>query len=315
MVSCAGSACHKEAEHQQRLTTNGTKFGGWTVCPGIERNGYLLAQTLSPVPPPDDAHRLRKIWQSTNSHNVKGDIKHFIKTQSSYRASLDADEINGWVEVYAAYWNAIGEILAGESGKSTWTKVYESWKDLTSMLIRGYNNFGFEAWTIPSLYLVGKYLRLFAIKSDDERSRSSADPTTAASLMQDDFDPESGKQAQLRDCEQHLKRIFTLCLNDRAPIEESRKWGIYFVINLLFKTYFKLNSASLSRTILKTLAVYNDKGDMPPLEAFPKAQRVTFKYYEECCSFWKRTTFRQRNILSRRGIFATKMQRRIWNAS
>ena len=52
------------------------------------------------------------------------------------------------------------------------------------------------------------------------------------------------------------------------------------MINLLFKTYFKLNSASLSRTILKTLAVYNDKGDMPPLEAFPKAQRVTFKYYE-----------------------------------
>lgn len=66
----------------------------------------------------------------------------------------------------------------------------------------------------------------------------------------------------------------------RAPLEESRKWGIYFVINLLFKTYFKLNSASLSRTILKTLAVYNDKGDMPPLESFPRAQRVTFKYYE-----------------------------------
>ena|SRR3546814_648707 len=81
------------------------------------RNGYLLAQTLSPVPPPDDAHRLRKIWQSTNSHSVKGDIKHFIKSQSSHRIILDADEITGWVEVYAAYWNAIGEILAGESGK------------------------------------------------------------------------------------------------------------------------------------------------------------------------------------------------------
>lgn len=63
-------------------------------------------------------------------------------------------------------------------------------------------------------------------------------------------------------------------------MDQSRKWGIYFIINLLFKTYFKLNSASLSRTILKTLSVYNDKGDMPPLDAFPKAQRVTFKYYE-----------------------------------
>ncbi|KAI1041582.1 hypothetical protein LB505_001695 [Fusarium chuoi] len=128
--------------------------------------------------------------------------------------------------------------------------------------------------------MVGKYLRLFAIKSDEERQAKTFDTGPGASLISDDFDPETDKQLQLRDCEGHLKRIFSLCLNDRAPLEESRKWGIYFVINLLFKTYFKLNSASLSRTILKTLAVYNDKGDMPPLEMFPKSQRVTFKFYE-----------------------------------
>lgn len=144
--------------------------------------------------------------------------------------------------------------------------------------------------------MVGKYLRLFAIRSDTERSRSAGDNSGGAALIQDDFDPETEKQSQLRDCEQHLKRIFTLCLNDRfvsslkrvfeafltlrsrAPLEESRKWGIYFIINLLFKTYFKLNSASLSRTILKTLSAY--KGDMPALSAFPKSQRVTFKFYE-----------------------------------
>jgi hypothetical protein len=67
---------------------------------------------------------------------------------------------------------------------------------------------------------------------------------------------------------------------DRAELHESRKWGIYYVINLLFKTYFKLNSASLSRTILKTLAAFKDKGDMPALESFPKSHRVTFRYYE-----------------------------------
>ncbi|KAH6608980.1 cop9 signalosome complex subunit 12 [Trichoderma cornu-damae] len=243
-----------------------------------EQNGYLLAATLSPVSPPENPQRLRSIWQSSNPSGVKGSIKHFIKSNTSHRRSLDHEEIKGWVEVYAAYWNAVGDVIAGEEGKSTWTKVYESWKELTSMLIRGYNNFGFEAWTIPCLYMVGKYLRLFAIRSDTERSRNAGDNSGGASLMQDDFDPETEKQGQLRDCEQHLKRIFTLCLNDRAPLEESRKWGIYFVINLLFKTYFKLNSASLSRTILKTLSAY--RGDMPPLSAFPKSQRVTFKFYE-----------------------------------
>jgi hypothetical protein len=93
--------------------------------------------------------------------------------------------------------------------------VYEAWKELTSTLIRGYNNHGFEAWTIPSLYLVGKYLRLFAIKSDEERHRSSVAVTSGASLIQDDFDADAERQGQLRDCEQHLKRIFTLCLTDR----------------------------------------------------------------------------------------------------
>lgn len=92
--------------------------------------------------------------------------------------------------------------------------MYDTWKDLTSVLIRGYNSHGFEAWTIPSLYMVGKYLRLFAIKSDEERRRSAADDS-GAMLIQDDFDAEGEKQAQLRDCEQHLKRIFTLCLTDR----------------------------------------------------------------------------------------------------
>ncbi|KAF5569053.1 CSN12 [Fusarium phyllophilum] len=245
-----------------------------------QKNGYKLAQTLSPVAPPDDPHRLMAVWRSTNSHSVKGDIKHFVKSSTSHRRKMSHDESTGWVEVYTSYWKAIAEILAGESGKSTWTKVYEAWKELTSVLIRGYNSHGFEAWTIPSLYMVGKYLRLFAIKSDEERQAKTFDTGPGASLISDDFDPETDKQLQLRDCEGHLKRIFSLCLNDRAPLEESRKWGIYFVINLLFKTYFKLNSASLSRTILKTLAVYNDKGDMPPLEMFPKSQRVTFKFYE-----------------------------------
>lgn len=66
-------------------------------------------------------------------------------------------------------------------------------------------------------------------------------------------------------------------------MEDSRKWGIYYAINLLFKTYFKLNSASLSRNVLKALSAY--KGDMPPLSAFPKSQQVTFKYYEGVLTF------------------------------
>lgn len=65
--------------------------------------------------------------------------------------------------------------------------------------------------------------------------------------------------------------------SNRAPLDDSRKWGIYYIINLLFKTYFKLNSVSLSKNILRALQA--GRFDMPPLHAFPKSHQVTFKYY------------------------------------
>jgi hypothetical protein len=71
--------------------------------------------------------------------------------------------------------------------------------------------------------------------------------------------------------------------NRTLDLQQSRKWGIYGIINLLFKTYFRLNSISLSRNVLKALHAY--KGDMPPFDRFPPPQRVTFKYYEGVLSF------------------------------
>lgn len=81
------------------------------------KHGYLLAQTLSPVPPPSDLSRLSSVWRSTNAHSVKGDIKHFIKSSLGHRGGLSHDELSGWVDIFAAYWNATGEIVAGESGR------------------------------------------------------------------------------------------------------------------------------------------------------------------------------------------------------
>ncbi|ROT35005.1 PCI domain-containing protein [Sodiomyces alkalinus F11] len=253
--------------------------------------GYDLAQTLSPIPPADKPDRLKAVWLSTNHYGVKDDVTHglvqALTSRSGYPREEVREEVNGWTEVFSAYWKAIGELLAvdGDSivngRRTSWTKVYEAWKEMTMALHRGYTHHNFEAWTIPCLYTAGKYLRAFAIKSDEERGQIDAGGDGLE--IRDDFDPEMEKHQQLRDCEQQLKRIFTLCLTDRAEITESRKWGIYAIVNLLFKTYFKLNSANLARTILKALST--NKGNMPPLEAFPAAQRVTFKYYEGVLSF------------------------------
>ncbi|KAN0094062.1 hypothetical protein V8E51_017246 [Hyaloscypha variabilis] len=243
-----------------------------------EGNGYDLSMTLSPVDPDDQPDRLYKFFRSTNFAQVKKDLQYRILYDNATPFKLPAEEGNGWVEVYLAYWKAVGEILNAENApksnaKTSWTKVYDSWKEMTNALIRGYTNCGFEAWTVPCLYVAGKYMRIFAIKADEATGASAG----SVNNFQDDFNPEAEKNEKLEDAARQLNRIFTICLSDRAPLEESRKWGIYNIINLLFKTYFKLNSISLSKNILKAIQAY--RGDMPTLDAFPKAHQVTFKYY------------------------------------
>ncbi|KAG9231898.1 hypothetical protein BJ875DRAFT_102742 [Amylocarpus encephaloides] len=245
-------------------------------------DGYGLAQTLSPIPPSSQSERLQKFFQSTNYASAQKEFRNQILYDNS-GPKMPMDEGNGWVEVYTAYWKAIGEILSAEAAaqsnaRSSWTKVYDAWKELTNVLHRGYSNCGFEAWTVPCFYVVGKYLRIFAIKADEDAATST---TTMTNF--DDFNPEAERNEKLEDAARQLNRIFNLCLSDRAPLEESRKWGIYNIINLLFKTYFKLNSISLSKNILKAVRAYT--GDMPVLESFPLAHQVTFKYYVGVINF------------------------------
>ncbi|KAK7914796.1 hypothetical protein PG985_012499 [Apiospora marii] len=246
--------------------------------------GNDLAKTLTPDVP-NNAAQLMSVWESGNSQTIKDDLKFLFVRDKSARLNISSDEAVGWQEIYYSYWKALGEILAVEGlrksrVKTSWTSVYEAWKELTSQIIRGYTNHEFENWTIPCLYVAGKYMRLYAMRADAERGNNGDDMVTN---FQDDFDPETEKHKSLEDCARQLNRIFNLCLSDRAPLSESRKWGIYYAINLLFKTYFKLNSAALSKNVLRVLSA--GRGDMPDFESFPKSQQVTFKYYEGVLAF------------------------------
>ncbi|KAL2270942.1 hypothetical protein VTJ83DRAFT_313 [Remersonia thermophila] len=269
------------------MTFDSAFFNGFSYA-WSSRDGYRLAQTLSPEVSTEE---LKATYNSTNSHDIKISVRRGLQGNAALVGGIDQDGIKGWVEVYASYWNATGALVAaresdtdngGESSQLVWTKVFEVWTDVLNQLLRGYQNYGFEAWTIPCLYVVCRNLRAFAIKADDERNRSSVEDITTNNL-QDDFDPDSSKNQKLEECARTLSRVFMICQTDRAPIEESRKWGSYYIANLLLKTYFKLNSASLSKNILNSLRASGK--DMPDFSAFPKSQRVTFKYHEGVLAF------------------------------
>ncbi|KAF2435464.1 COP9 signalosome complex subunit 12 [Tothia fuscella] len=263
-----------------------------------EENGHKLAQAITPVAPPDDAGRLYAFHRALNVHNIQADLRNEIIYKNSVR--LARTETNAWIEVFTCYWRAIGELLAvdgamNQGKRVDWKKVYEAWKELLNALQRGYTSNQFEAWTIPCLYTSGKYLRNFALKAD-EQARSVEGNVTYNQGLQDDVVSTLGKNENLQDAARQINRIFGLCLSDRSALEESRKWGVYYVTNLLFKIYFKLNSISLCKNLLRSIAV--SSSDMPPLDAFPKAHQVTFNYYSGVLFFLEEDYKKAENFLN-----------------
>ena len=113
------------------------------------------------------------------------------------------------------------------------------------------------------LYITGKHLRVFAIKADESAQAIGEDGAFSNGGLQEDIAGGS-KNEKLEDAARVINRMFTLCISDRyvetnrmslfivlrdhllsaccrAPLEESRKWGLYYITNLLFKTYFKVS--------------------------------------------------------------------------
>jgi hypothetical protein len=88
-----------------------------------EGNGYDLSMTLSPVDPNNEPNRLYKFFRSTNFAQVKKDFQYRILYDSATPFKLPAEEGSGWVEVYLAYWKAVGEILNAENVPKSNAKV------------------------------------------------------------------------------------------------------------------------------------------------------------------------------------------------
>lgn len=182
-------------------------------------NGYLLATTISPEPASDPA-RLYSFLRSTNAHNVHHELRHRLQNIQNLR--LDKKEVNAWLEVFSVFYKVASRLVAaeeasnaGQTNNADWSGVYEVWKEFVNALYKGYQANLFGAWTIPCLYVAGKYLRVFAIKAD-ENSASQRDSGIAFGGIQEEdvLNPDS-KNEKLEDAARQINRIFGLCISDR----------------------------------------------------------------------------------------------------
>ncbi|KAI5810314.1 hypothetical protein BZA77DRAFT_335733 [Pyronema omphalodes] len=204
---------------------------------------------------------------STNHSQIRSQVQNELYGISSFRNGITDKGKNGWIDAVVAFWEVVYELERGDTGRRMgedgdlgyWGRAYAKQSVYTTVIARGFTSHGWPNWLLPVVYTACRNLRQFAISADEEDKREGKDAS------------------KLEDCARHLNKMFTLCLADRAPMEESRKWGTYYIVNLLFKTYFKLNAITLCKNVIRALSATTT--EMPPLDAFPKSHIVTFKYY------------------------------------
>lgn len=194
-----------------------------------EENGYMLAETLEPEASPHDAGRLYAFHRATNQYSVQTDMRYAIIYSSETR--LPKQEANAWLDVFVKYYQAVGEILAAEEATNQrkvedhWHKVYEAWKEVVNALHRGYSSAGFPAWSIPCLYVGGKYLRQFAIKADEHAAKAKESPNFNGGLQDDIAIDAAGRNDKLEDAARQINRLFALCISDRyVAIQSAPLW-------------------------------------------------------------------------------------------
>jgi hypothetical protein len=151
-------------------------------------------------------------------------------------------------------WNNIFSILVTVSNCSDCNAKFNHFNTLVQSL---HNIVQYESnWILPILYTA--HIQLFNLASDCGT-------------------------ATMEDAARTMNKGFSLCATDRVTAPQiSRKWGVYFMANILFRAYFRLDTTHLCANVIRSIG----SADCPPFEYYPMPDKVTFMYYNGILSFY-----------------------------
>jgi COP9 signalosome complex subunit 12 len=182
-------------------------------------NAQALASTITPAAPPNNPGLLYAILRSSSNYDIEAEVRYGLSNNRGF--NLKKQQSAAWLEIYVAYYKVVAALVDAEEktnqnklNEADWGAVYECWKDVTNGLVKGFNSGHFENWMTPCLYVAGRYLRIFAIKADDAKTKTQGAVTFNAGF-QDDIVGALGKNEKLEDAARQINRIFSLCLSDR----------------------------------------------------------------------------------------------------
>ncbi|KAG2099317.1 hypothetical protein BD769DRAFT_1426537 [Suillus cothurnatus] len=213
-----------------------------------------LAETIQSENGPNLAYLLRP----TSPHG-KDLVKEFRNpTRETLTSRYGGCIESPWDDIAIRYVMVTTHIARKRAGEA-----FNEQSQLVSQFFRYFiNNTG---WTLPALFSMLRDLRDLAFDADNYAKYNNQ------------------KSECMESAAGVVVKAFSNCMTDRtSPPSESRKWGVYYVVGLVLKCYFRVKRISLSKNILRAL---NANPDIPPLSEYPRSHQVTYRYYLGMLSF------------------------------
>ncbi|RUS89997.1 hypothetical protein EGW08_002264 [Elysia chlorotica] len=137
-------------------------------------------------------------------------------------------------------------------------EAYDQQAQVAQCFVKALQSHKEENWALPVMFAVALDLRLFAVNADIQ-------------LVQRN----KGKAGEsLEKAAEQLMGLFRVCASDnRAAIEDSKKWGMLNLVNQLFKIYFKINKLHLCKPLIRAIE------SLPIKDKFSLSQLVTYRFY------------------------------------
>nr|SVE93619.1 EOG090X06A5 [Scapholeberis mucronata] len=115
-----------------------------------------------------------------------------------------------------------------------------------------------DNWALYIMYVISLDLRVFAIKADQQLAKNGAD-----------------KPGQtLEKAAECLMGLFRVCAADnRSSDEDTKRWGMLYLVNQLLKIYFRINKLHLCKALIRAIDASQFR------DQFSLSQQVTYRYY------------------------------------
>ncbi|THH28418.1 hypothetical protein EUX98_g5768 [Antrodiella citrinella] len=207
-----------------------------------EEEGPQLAYLLKPV----EEHGKSLIKEFRNPTR---------QSLSYYEGSMESP----WDEIAIQY-----VLVVNHCAKRRAIEAFKEQCTLISLFFRYFSSN--TGWTLPALFSILRDLRDLAFDADLEARQRG-----------------QGGTDNMEEAARVISKAFSNCVTDRqSPKNESRRWGVYYVVGLILKSYFRVKRISLSKNILRAI---DANPDIPPLHLFPRSHQVTYRYYLGMLSF------------------------------